>query len=803
MIDENIVSIEEQGIDLKKWFRLFVSNWPIFVLCLALVLAGSIVFIMVSLPQYELRTNILISKDNNPLDKAQLFSTAFYNDPYQLENEKGVLSAKSVTQKAIRQLDFTTAYYVKRRFNKVELYNGSPFTVDKDTSHLQPVGIYFSVKLLNDSLLEVQAEGENVVLYDFSQNEVSRIIPDFHFSDTVSFGEITGNSFCRFNILPGFENLNSENLQRIFYFRFFSQRELVSFFRRFNVETNRGSSIIAVSFRHENPQKAADFLNKLTSEYLRRGVERDNQIASATIFFIDAQLIDIVDSLHLSGERLQDFRSSKKVMNIGYQADKVYTKIEELEAGKAKLLVKKRYFNYLIQNLQSKTEINDLVSPSTLEINDPVLNNLIIELADLYSERVELSFNSIKDNPYLNSLEHKINDTRGKLLDAAQSIKEATEIAIEETETQIVEAESTLNRLPKDQQQLLNIERKFKLNDELYTYLLTRRSEMEIFKASNIPENEILDGADAEDAQLVSPNIKLNLIVALLLGLMIPGIFLYFRETMNSRIRTRDDILRFSQHPLIGQVIDSKYSDFPAVLKEPNSVLTESYRTLRTNLQFIIDESVSNALLVTSAIQGEGKSFTALNLASVYAFYGKRTILVDFDLRKSQIRENLGITAEKGLSNYLSKNCSFDEIVYSSDSINFDLILSGPVPPNPSELVSSPLSAELFTRLKQNYDIIVIDSPPLGVVSDALLLYPFCDISLLVVRYNYTSLDVFENVMIDLNARNIKKINIVLNDVSLPKSRYGYGYGYGYGYLSGDEKKPKSRFRKRNHNFIT
>jgi tyrosine-protein kinase Etk/Wzc len=703
-----------------------------------------------------------------------------------------------VTRRTIQQLDFKVGYYVKHRFNKLELYNNSPFSVDQDTSHVQPVGTYFSVKLLNDTLIAIQSNGENVVLYDFSRNLIMGKISVFHFSDTVKFGEITGNSYCRFSILPGFENLNRDNLNNIFYFRFFSLRELIGMFRQFKIENERGSSILTTSFRYSNPQKAADFLNRLTHEYLHKGVERDNQIATATIRFIDAQLIDIVDSLHSSGERLQDFRSTKKVMNIGFQAEKVYSKLEEFEADKAKLLVKKRYFSYLIENLQSKTEMNNLISPATMEINDPVLNNLIMELSDLYSERAELSFNSIKDNPYLNSLEAKINDLRNKLMDASKNILEATDIAIEETENQIMEAEQTLNRLPKDQQQLLNIERKFKLNDDLYTYLLTRRSEMEIFKASNIPENEILDAADAEDARLVSPNMRLNLIVALMLGFLIPGAFIYFRETMNNRIRTRDDIQRFTQHPLIGYVIDSKYNEFPAVLKEPNSALTESYRTLRTNLQFIIDESVSNVLLVTSAVQGEGKSFTALNMASVYAFYGKKTLLVDFDLRKSKLKENLGITAEKGLSNYLSKNCTLDEIIYSDKSINFDLILSGPVPPNPSELVSSRLSGELLDRLKQKYDIVIIDSPPLGVVSDALLIYSYCDITLLVVRYNYTTLEVFENVIIDLNTRNVKKINIILNDVVIPKSRYGYGYGYGYGYVTGERKRSRPFFRRKN-----
>ena len=248
---------------------------------------------------------------------------------------------------------------------------------------------------------------------------------------------------------------------------------------------------------------------------------------------------------------------------------------------------------------------------------------------------------------------------------------------------------------------------------------------------------------------------------------MFPGTLLYLRETLNNRIRSREDLQKYTRHPVVGHVLDSKLNEFPAVLKAPHSVLTESYRTLRTNMQFVIDESVSNCILVTSAIQGEGKSFTALNMASVYAFYGKKTILVDFDLRKSQVKNYLDINVEVGLSNYLSKNSGLEEIIYSDEELNFDLILSGPIPPNPSELVSSPLSGQLIGELKKKYDIILIDSPPMGVVSDALLLYPNCDITLLVVRYNYTTCDVFETLMTDLETRAVTKINIVLNDIIL------------------------------------
>jgi capsular exopolysaccharide synthesis family protein len=783
MINENSVAIEEQGIDLRKWISLFLRYWPFFLTSMGLAFFITFLFISLSTPQYLLSTHILVRNQKNPLDKGQLFSAVFTNDPYQLENEKGVLQAKSVIRSALMKLDFQTGYYIKHKFRKKELYTQTPFTVEKDTTHLQPIGIFYYVNFLNDSILIVKAVGEDVLLYDFSSNRIGKRIPEFRFEDTVKFGQITGNSYCRFSLLPGFEYLSDENVHKTYYFRFYSLDEQISIFRNYKTENDRASSILTVSLKYMNVQKAADFLNSLTSEYLKKGIERDNNVAEATIRFIDAQLTDIVDSLHQSGERLQGFKSSNKVLDLSYQAEKVYSKIENLETEKARLLVKKRYFNYLLENLKSKSDVSDLIAPTTLEINDPVLNNLVLQLADLYGERSELSFNSIKNNPYITSLELKINDTRQKLIEAARNVLDATAIAFEEIVTQITGAEQALNRLPKEQQQYLNYERKFKLNDELYTYLLTRRSEMEIFKASNIPVNEVLDKADASDAVVVSPNKRTSIIIAFMLGLFFPGALLYFRETINNKIRNREDIQKVTGLPLVGQVIDSKTSAIQIVLSEPNSVLRESFRTLRTNLQFVIDESVSNTILITSAIKGEGKSFTALNLASVYSFYDKKTILVDFDLRKSDIKERLGIEANRGLSNFLSKNATYKELIFSDKKLNFDLILAGPLPPNPSELIASPLTVDLFKKLKRDYEIIIIDSPPLGIVSDALLVYPFTDITLLVVRYNYTSFEVLESVIDDIKTRKVERVNIVLNDIEPRKGKYGYGYGYGYGYV--------------------
>jgi tyrosine-protein kinase Etk/Wzc len=233
MNNDNMIPMDEQSIDLRKWISLFFRNWPLFLVGIFSALTISFLFITFSVPQYELSAHVLVKKDSNPLDKDQLFSAAFYNDSYQLENEKGILRSKSVTKNAIEKLDFNTSYYIQQKFQKTEIYKTSPFIILKDTTHLQPIGIYFSVRFISDSLLFVSAKANEVSLYDFSSNNVRQVIPGFWFHDTVSFGQITGNSYCRFSIIPNFEYLSGQNFKRTYFFRFHSLPELVNSYRFF------------------------------------------------------------------------------------------------------------------------------------------------------------------------------------------------------------------------------------------------------------------------------------------------------------------------------------------------------------------------------------------------------------------------------------------------------------------------------------------------------------------------------------------------------------------------------------------
>jgi capsular exopolysaccharide synthesis family protein len=271
----------------------------------------------------------------------------------------------------------------------------------------------------------------------------------------------------------------------------------------------------------------------------------------------------------------------------------------------------------------------------------------------------------------------------------------------------------------------------------------------------------------------------MNYIVALLLGLFLPAALVYLRDFFRNKILDKKEIQAVSDVPVIGHIIHNTYKTGLVVDEYPLSLIAESFRSLRTNFQFFPDGEGKNIVLVTSVIKGEGKSFTSVNLGTVFAQNQKRVVVIDFDLRRARLKHFLGIEADEGLSRYLSNNTELEKIILPSGVQNLDIIPSGPIPPNPSELISSDKTAILFKELKNRYDVVFIDSPPIALVSDALLLLRYATIKIIVVRQNFTPKNLFASIMNDLEKRDIKSLSIIINDEKVGMDGYGYGYGYG------------------------
>ncbi len=773
----------EEQINIKEILFKYLRYWKVFLITIPLGIGIAYLLNHFTPPVYQISAKVLLQEEKQLFDPESIIGgSLFGNDPgYKIQNEIGIITSKALTKKALKPLDLQVSYYYKENFLQRDLYPAKPFLVMPDTLHPQVVNTVFNMNFFGTDSFEIWTECENIVLYNFQENSSEFIQEPYRFHTRAAFTDTIATPYFRFIVYLNTPVPLSE-AEGEYSFRFNSVSALVNRFRSFDVTQIPSSTILRITTLNNNVKLAVDFLNALTNAYLQKGIERKNQIATNTIQFIDNQLTDITDSLTVSEKSLQDFRSSRSLMNMDYQAQQTLQKLEEIQNQKAEQSIQLRYFEYLDNYLRNQDEGEALVAPSAMDVADPLLQSLLMELTAMYSERSELEVNSIKDNPVLASLNRRIEDKKEAILESLSNIIESAKLNIEEVDKRINTIATSVSQLPQTERELFNIERKFKLNDALYTFLITKRSEMQISKASNLPVNEVIQPAEASDYVLTAPKPRTNYAIALVLSFGIPALIIFLIEFFNDRITSNKQIEKITDNLILGHIIHSNKNESTTVLSHPKSLITESFRNIRTNLRFVANEHTKHTVLITSSMMGEGKSFISVNLASAFAMNNKKCIILGFDLRKPTLHNYFNVETEEGLSTFLSGNCNRDSIIQKSEHENLDVIISGPEPPNPTELISSARTKELFQHLKETYDYIFIDSPPVGLVTDALLLEEFADVKILTVRHNHSRERVFENTIRELDRRNIKNVNILINDIRVTANSYGYGHGYEYGY---------------------
>jgi len=478
-------------------------------------------------------------------------------------------------------------------------------------------------------------------------------------------------------------------------------------------------------------------------------------------------------------DNLQQFRSSNQLLNVTEQATGITEQFLSLQNQLAELTTRKRYYDYVSEYLTSNSDFSNITVPASMGIQDPLLNTLITELITAQAQRANLIENQQEKNPLVQKLTIQIENTRKTIIENIDAVKKTTEISIDEMNKRIQRIEAQISRLPRTQRQLGGIERKYRLNDAIYNYLLEKRAEAKITQASNMPDNIILEPGRMVGTGPVLPNKRMNYLVAVFLGLLIPvGIFT-LKKILNNKIESQENIENLTSVPILGKILHNHRKIDNVMFSYPKSTIAESYRALRTNLDFCFKGLPKKVILVTSSIEGEGKSFSALNIAMSYAQLERKTLLIDFDLRKPTTYFNIKQESSSlGLSSYLIDRARLEEIVVHSPHPKMDFIPSGPVPPNPSELLALPKTNELIFKLKDSYDCIVLDTTPLAQVSDAYLIMDLAEVKIVVARYNYTMKKVFSMIMNDLKQKNVPNVYVMLNDNRDSIGQYGYGYGY-------------------------
>lgn len=767
----NLQENTNQNFDIKKYLFKALSYWYLFVISVTISFFIARWVNSHAIPTYGLHSTIMLKSESNEDELAG--GLTLFGKRKNLDTQMGILNSFSLNEETVKSLEFETSYYRDERFKtNYEIYKKSPFIVSYDSLSSQYIGVPVYVEFL-------------------SKNEVLISIEKFEVSKKIKVGQSFKLNEFNFKILlrDSTKFNNSIIGNKYFFIKNNIQNVASSYLNRMKIEVSpQGSSILWLWLVGTVPQKDADFMNKLTELYIKKGLEEKNQKAASVIEFIDKQLAGVSDSLKKTESSMQIFKQKNGTVDISSEGMMLLSRLTEFQNYKTMQKTKIAYYKYLLEQLSADELANSITAPSIMNISDPVLLSYLDKYSTLLTEREMLDYSVVNDIPISEKLDLQIKNMKRQIIGHAnKNIEVATKDLITVNKN-ITKTNRDINRLPVSERQMINIERKFNINDELYTHLLKRRMEAAITQASNKADTRILDKARPELASKKSPDAAGNKKKGIMIGLIIPILFIVVMEFFNNKIEDKSDITSKTNIPIYGTVGKNKTKSSLPVANNPKSPISESFRAIRTNLKFILKNKENKIIVVTSSISGEGKSFVSSNLASVIALSDKKTLLVGLDLRKPKLQEIFDFDNKTGISSYLVKNIKYENVIKETKIKNLFIAMPGLVPPNPAELIESDRMKLFFEKASNEFDFIIIDTPPIAVVTDAMLLTDVADAFLYVMRQDYSSKNVIKLIEDAKKDNELKNLGIILNDIQIKRGfdySHGYGYGYGYGYGQG------------------
>ena len=772
----------QEDNDFKKVVDLALRNYIIFITSIIIALGGAFVLNLYSVPIYLIASSVLIKEDSKQGGGGNMndyLNSSLFGKSQNLQNELLTLQSTPVIEQTIKNLDLSVSYFKKERFLETDAYKNTPFQVFYSKNHIQPLNVRFNITFQGGGKFLLKAEGENVSFHNYSTNQDKYQKENWTFKQSGMLGKLVETPELSFIVALDSTRKISDEESSVYSFSFININSLTESYRnRFGFAIiDKKATVVEISCMSESIQKGIDIVNELMDVYSLQNLERKNHNASITIDYIEKQLSEISDSLSQTEDNLQTFRSSNQLLNVTEQATGITNQYRDLQNQRAELIARKRYYEYVADYLSKNDDFSNLTVPSSMGISDQMLNNLTTGLITAQAQRANLIANKQSRNPLVKKLDIQISNIKKTISENIATELQTTRISIDEMDKRVGRIEGQISNLPKTQRKLGGIERKYRLNDAIYNYLLEKRAEAKITKASNLPDDIILE--PARNYGPISPNKKKNYIFALILGLGVPFSYLLLKNALNNKIETQENIERLTDIPVLGKILHNNKKTNNVVFEYPTSTIAESYRALRTNLDFyLVKGDHKKVIMVTSCIEGEGKSFNALNIAMSYAQLGRKTILLDFDLRKPTTYFDLRDVSLIGLSSFLINQATMTDIILQSPHEKLDYIASGPIPPNPAELLALGKAENLIESLKEHYDYIIIDTPPLAQVTDGFLLMEKAEIKIIIARYNYSKKSILSIIMKDLKQKKIENVCIVLNDNRVSSDQYGYGYGY-------------------------
>lgn len=770
---------EAPSVGIKEMYYKYIRFLPYFILSVALALLVAFAYLRYTGRMYSASGSMQIKsqQNNNRTDKVEDILSGG-NRTQNIQSEIEVLKSRPLMARVVNRLGLQLTYTAMGRIRDRNVYKECPFKLDvielRDSSRAWSINI----KFIDQKTFRVNNES-GVFSFDQKFENANGTFKLIRLATLPAGGEFTVGWQPTINVA-----------------RFLAGSVKVQ-------PKSSGTGIIVINFETNNPYLASDVVNALMVQYDSLTIEQNNYSTDQKLAFIDSRLDTLRKELNNIQLELLNYREQKNLIDVPSQLGASYTKITEADKAILEQEMMIGTTKQLDTYLRNKgNQFTQMLVPSSLGLNDEVLNELVNGYNKTQLERKSLLESNVPPaNPAVKELEAVIEQQRLNLLENIRNIRFRYLDVIKTLQESSGSENRSLKELPSKMREMVELERQASTKLALYSLIEGKREEAAISRASTISNSTIIDQASPSNVP-IKPNKRMVQMIAALIGLLLPAGIIFLSEILNDKITTRADIERITDVPIIGEVGHSFSESTLVVSRTSRSMVAEQFRTIRTNLDYILARVEKPVIMVTSSFSGEGKSFVSTNMGAVLALAGKKTIILEFDIRKPKVLSGLGMGKHKGISNFLVGNAALDELILPVQACeNLYVLPCGPIPPNPSELLLDQKVSELFELLRQRFDIVIIDTAPVGMVSDALTLSKFADCTLYLARQGHTYKKQVGLIDEIYREKKLPKVSVVINDVKLKPGygyygygRYGYGYGYGYGEKSSyyeEEKEAK------------
>ena len=784
LYDDLYLEEKEEKTDFKAILFKYAIHWPWFVACTLLCIAGAWLYLRYTPPVYNISASVII-KDNDKNSKASsgmadLEDLGFYSSINNFDNEMEILQSRTLIKKVVEELDLYISYATKSSFHDIELYKSSPVKVwiTPEEAQKLPAPARLHLTLQPGNKLNVKLRiGEEEYNKQFDKLPALLTTPSGTFSFTPK------------------DSATVQSTQEIMA-TVSSPRSVANAYRgALSIEpTSKSTTIAQISVKSTHTQRGMDFINKLVEVYNRDANDDKNEVATKTAEFIDERIKIINGELGTTEQELETFKRDAGLTDLKSDAQLALSENSEYEKKRAENSTQLRLVQFLASYANNPDHAYEVL-PVNVGLTDTGLTELINRYNEMLLERKRLLRSSQENNPVVVNLDASIRAMRSNVLTTINSVQRGLAITQADLERQAGKYAGRITNAPGQERQLVSISRQQEIKAGLYLMLLQKREENAITLASTANNARIVDEALA-DAIPVSPKGKMIYLVALILGVALPVAVIYIIELFKYKIEGRADVEKITSLPIVGDVpfSENKSSEGAIVVHEnQNDLMAETFRNVRTNVLYMM-KSNEKVILVTSTTTGEGKTFIASNLAVSLALLGKKIVIVGLDIRKPSLNKAFNLShREQGISQFLANPEHTDLmslVQVSRINANLSILPGGPIPPNPTELVARESLPQAIDILKKHFDYIILDTAPIGMVTDTQLISRVANASIYVCRADYTHKTDYTLINELGEQKKLPNLCTIINGLDMKKKKYGYYYGYGkYGKYYGYGKK--------------